>query len=376
MRRAPIYSPSRRRRSGDQTGPVRDGLITAGETARSAEGSDGTGGPRPAASDATAARAASGSDGRPGAVRFAALRAWLARHDRKLLLLGAALMTATALLAYDRWRLLPATPTQDDIDDAVMHTLSKEVLPAQEIRAFQAVIGSVVLVRGDNGEQTATDAGKPRQAPGSDRDRDDKRSERPTDRPFPGDGKNDPRSGPPEVSGIGTGVVLIDRGVILTNMHVVSGAKRITVTFADGTESPARITGLRPEQDLAVLQARTVPEGLRAATVKPSTELQPGERVIAVGFPFGIGPSVSSGIVSGLNREFRSKEGREKLQNLIQFDAAANPGNSGGPLVTMDGSVVGIVTAILNPTEDRVFVGIGFAVPIESAASAAGSSPF
>jgi S1-C subfamily serine protease len=81
-------------------------------------------------------------------------------------------------------------------------------------------------------------------------------------------------------------------------------------------------------------------------------------------------------VISGLGREFRSPEGQRALTNLIQFDAAANPGNSGGPLVTMDGHVVGIVTAILNPNEQRTFVGIGFAVPIENAASAAGMPPF
>jgi len=98
--------------------------------------------------------------------------------------------------------------------------------------------------------------------------------------------------------------------------------------------------------------------------------------VIAVGHPFGIGPSASAGIVSGLKREYRSPEGKRILTNLIQFDAAANPGNSGGPLVTMEGEVVGIVTAILNPTKQRVFVGIGFAVPIENAAQGAGMPPF
>ena len=87
-------------------------------------------------------------------------------------------------------------------------------------------------------------------------------------------------------------------------------------------------------------------------------------------------PSVSGGVVSGLRREFRDPEGNKVLTNLIQFDAAANPGNSGGPLVTMDGNVVGIVTAILNPGEQRTFIGIGFAVPIENAASAAGMPPF
>ena len=85
---------------------------------------------------------------------------------------------------------------------------------------------------------------------------------------------------------------------------------------------------------------------------------------------------MSAGVVSGLKREYRSRKAGQALTNLIQFDAAVNPGNSGGPLVTMDGEVVGIVTAILNPTEQRVFIGIGFAVPIENAAAAVGMSPF
>jgi len=133
---------------------------------------------------------------------------------------------------------------------------------------------------------------------------------------------------------------------------------------------------VRPEHDLAVLQAKKLPDDLQAATLRSTSDLQPGDEVIAVGFPFGIGPSVSSGVISGLRREYRSPQGKRQLTNLIQFDAAANPGNSGGPLVTSDGEVVGIVTAILNPTEEHVFIGIGFAVPIESAAAAVGISPF
>jgi len=113
-----------------------------------------------------------------------------------------------------------------------------------------------------------------------------------------------------------------------------------------------------------------------SASLRSTADLNVGDEVVAVGFPFGIGPSASAGIVSGLAREYRSPEGKRVLTNLIQFDAAANPGNSGGPLVTMDGEVVGIVTAILNPSDQRVFIGIGFAVPIENAASAVGLSPF
>jgi S1-C subfamily serine protease len=157
---------------------------------------------------------------------------------------------------------------------------------------------------------------------------------------------------------------------------VVAGAKRISLTFENGMDSDAVVTGTRPEDDLAVLKAQTIPDDLQAATLQSTSGLSPGDHVTAVGFPFGIGPSVSSGVVSGMGREHRSPEGKRQLTNLIQFDAAANPGNSGGPLVNASGEVVGIVTGILNPTQQRVFIGIGFAVPIENAAMAVGVPPF
>ena len=162
----------------------------------------------------------------------------------------------------------------------------------------------------------------------------------------------------------------------LTNLHVVQGASRITITFHDGLETTASVTGVQPENDLAVLQAHKVPDDLAAAPLRSTQDLRAGDQVVAIGFPFGIGPSASAGVVSGLDREFDPPEGTRPLTNLIQFDAAANPGNSGGPLVTMEGEVVGIVTAILNPTEARTFIGIGFAVPIENAAAAVGMPPF
>jgi S1-C subfamily serine protease len=175
---------------------------------------------------------------------------------------------------------------------------------------------------------------------------------------------------------LGTGVVIIDNGTILTNLHVVWGAKKVRVRFANGHESDAVMVGAMPEHDLAVLKASSLPDDLQSATMRSTGDLQPGDHVIAVGYPFGIGPSASYGVVSGLKREFNAPDGEKTLTNLIQFDAAANPGNSGGPLVTMDGHVVGIVTAILNPSEQRTFIGIGFAVPIENAAAGAGMPPF
>jgi S1-C subfamily serine protease len=171
-------------------------------------------------------------------------------------------------------------------------------------------------------------------------------------------------------------VVIVDSGIILTNLHVVAGAERVEVVFADGLEAEATVVAVRPEQDLAVLQAKTIPDDLVPATLRTTQDLAPGDEVVAVGFPFGIGPSASAGVISGLGREFRSPQGQQVLTDLIQFDAAANPGSSGGPLVTTDGEVIGIVTAILNPNDQRTFVGIGFAVPIESASAAAGLPPF
>ena len=257
--------------------------------------------------------------------------------------------------------------TQEDINAAVLKTLETQVLPSEYARAYEKIEPSVVRVisyvkksrlKDDKESHREHGMAKPKQlgsAPGS----------------------ADPSKDEEEVEhGVGTGVVIIDKGVILTNLHVVSGADRISVVFADGLQSPATITGVQAENDLAVLQASKIPDDLIPATMRSTGDLGPGDKVMAVGFPFGIGPSASGGVVSGLKRAFRSPEGKQEMTNLIQFDAAANPGNSGGPLVTMDGEVVGIVTAILNPTPARTFLGIGFAVPIENAAAAAGLPPF
>lgn len=227
-------------------------------------------------------------------------------------------------------------PTQADIDAAVLHALSERVWPAPSVRAADNIRPSVVRVQAlGQGPQ-----------------------------------------GLESELGVGTGVVVLDHGVVLTNLHVVQGALRLRLLFADGSESDADLTGVRPEHDLAVLQARTVPDDLVAATLSSSHDLRPGDGVVVVGFPFGVGPSVSAGVVSGMGRSFQDPQGGQAMQDLIQFDAAANPGNSGGPLVTHSGEVVGIVTGILNPTNNRTFLGIGFAVPIEHAASAVGQPPF
>jgi S1-C subfamily serine protease len=173
-------------------------------------------------------------------------------------------------------------------------------------------------------------------------------------------------------SGSGSGVVVDDSGTILTCWHVVNNATSITVDFADGTESDASIVSSQPENDLAVLQPQIIPDNLVAATLAGASSLQVGDQVVAIGSPFGISGSLSSGVVSGLGRVFQSPATGQTLTNLIQFDAAVNPGNSGGPLVDRSGAVVGIVSALLNPTDQSFFVGIGFAVTIQTASSALG----
>ena len=244
--------------------------------------------------------------------------------------------------------------TQEDINAAVLKTLETSQLPSAAAKAYDTIIPSVVRVVGYSKNKAGKvakmgNAGKDGQP--AQEDLEDSRS-------------------------VGTGVVIVDKGIILTNLHVVQGADVIHITFADGLTTTASITGMQPENDLAVLQAHKIPDDMIAATMRSTADLRPGDQVMAVGYPFGIGPSASSGIVSGLKRTFKSPDGQQEMRNLIQFDAAANPGNSGGPLVTMDGEVVGIVTAIYNPNQQRTFVGIAFAVPIENAASAAGIPPF
>jgi len=176
----------------------------------------------------------------------------------------------------------------------------------------------------------------------------------------------------------GSGVIVKEDGTILTNFHVVASAAegKLIISFADGSESEGSVIQVMLEKDLAIVRPTKIPDDLQPATLAGGAALQAGDQVVAVGFPFGIGPSVSAGVVSGLDREFRSPDGKRSLRGLIQFDAAANPGSSGGPLVNQRGEVVGIVTAILNPEKSRTFIGIGFATTMESAGSAMGLPRF
>ena len=177
-------------------------------------------------------------------------------------------------------------------------------------------------------------------------------------------------------TGLGSGVIIDRFGDILTSLHVVANASNITVTFVDGTRSPAKMVSSQPEKDIAVLQAQTMPQLFVPAVLGNANSLQVGDDAYVVGNPFGLYSSMSAGVISGFDRSFQPPNTKQVIQGMIQVDAAINPGNSGGPLLNRNGEVVGIVTGIVNPTEESFFVGIGFAVPIDVAAGGAGLPPY
>jgi S1-C subfamily serine protease len=176
--------------------------------------------------------------------------------------------------------------------------------------------------------------------------------------------------------GTGTGVVITDAGEILTAWHVVSEAVTIEVVFADGTRAGAEVVSVDDENDIAVLAPDTLPAVLVPALLGNPAAMRIGSDAYIVGNPFGLVGSLSTGVVSGLERSFRDPETDVVHAGLIQVDAAVNPGNSGGPLLDRAGRVVGIVIALLNPTDQDVFIGIGLAVPIDVAGGAAGLPPY
>jgi S1-C subfamily serine protease len=186
--------------------------------------------------------------------------------------------------------------------------------------------------------------------------------------------QTDRGAGSDDSSGLGSGVIVSEQGAILTARHVVADARTITVAFADGTSSPARLVSEDASHDIAVLSAAQPPSVIVPAVLGATRGLRVGDEAFAVGHPLGLTDSMSAGVISGLNRSVPVPGGKN-LDGLIQFDTAVNPGNSGGPLLNRDGQVIGIVTALANPSEQGFFVGIGFAVPINTAAGGAGSPP-
>ncbi len=180
----------------------------------------------------------------------------------------------------------------------------------------------------------------------------------------------------PGQDALGSGVVVNDSGDILTALHVVANATDIRITFADGTQATGTVTATQPQNDIAVLSADRLPAKIVPAVLGNPGAMHVGDSAFVVGNPFGLYSSMSAGVISGFNRSFTPADGQQPLKGLIQIDAAVNPGNSGGPLLNRDGEVIGIVTGIVNPTQQDVFIGIGFAVPINVAGGAMGAPPY
>ena len=243
-----------------------------------------------------------------------------------------------AFLAFFLYNFLfPANQvTESEVSDAIAGALASATpRPAYSVQVYQAIQPSLVMIESEFGSENSV-------------------SER----------------------GLGSGVIVDDTGNILTSLHVVKDATRIVITFADGTRAEAAIVSEQPESDIAVLQAATMPEMWFPATLGNPGAMQVGDEAYVVGNPFGLYSSMSEGIISGFNRTFQPPNSGQPIEGLIQFDAAANPGNSGGPLLNRSGHVIGIVTGIINPTDESFFVGIGFAVPIGTAAGGIGSPPY
>ena len=349
---------------------------------------------------------------RLGTLLWQKTKAFTSRHDRAVPATMAVLVTLALLGGWRLWHPGPVALTQFDIDNAVKYTLGHTPEPPDNTTIAAATVApSVVRVDGYYSPEHAAEIAKaelaeakklhikppeglkdPTPPPSLKGGKDSRQAQTaPTLPQYPGrqaqntapGGKEPstqtPDGKPPEQhpDTTGSGVVIDEKGDIMTNLHVISATDRWVVTFADGSKSEATMVSSQPENDLAVIRAKVQPDDLKPATLASTRDLYPGDTVVAVGFPFGIGPSVSSGVVAGLKREFEdpTDKAKPKMTNMSQFDAAVNPGNSGGPLVNRDGEVVGIVTAIYNPTGQHVFAGMAFAVPIENAASAVGENP-
>jgi putative serine protease PepD len=170
------------------------------------------------------------------------------------------------------------------------------------------------------------------------------------------------------------GVIVDDMADILTSLHIIDGGSDIKVMFNDGTTSAVEVVARLPDRDIAVLRALAPPAQFQPATLGNPGALRVGDPAFVIGHPFGLTGSLSTGVISGLDRAMIAPNLSQPITGLIQFDAAVNPGNSGGPLVDQNGDVVGIVTGLVNPA-GKVFSGVGFAVTIDSAAAGLGIPP-
>jgi S1-C subfamily serine protease len=264
------------------------------------------------------------------------LRGILTRLRRGLPFGSGVLAALLAIFLYNLFFIKPSQLTVNDVNDSIASAMASATPPAAySAQVYQVIQPSLVLIQVEEKHK---------------------------------DAKSD--------FGLGSGVVVDSFGNILTSLHVVKGASTIKVTFADGTESEATIVNEQPENDIAVIQAYDTPLFVTPAILGNPNSMRVGDEAFVVGNPFGLYSSMSAGVISGFDRVFQLPDSDIAIHGMIQVDAAINPGNSGGPLLNRDGYVIGIVTGIVNPTEDSFFVGIGFAVPIMTAVGGMGSPPY
>ncbi|MBZ0300240.1 MAG: S1C family serine protease [Anaerolineae bacterium] len=271
--------------------------------------------------------------------------------QRVFLFAAGVLAALAALLLVSLLTPTPPQITTRDVENAIAQAMASATpRPAISAQVYEAIRPSLVLIETDPSAGEGAVRYNPRIPIGG------------SLRPVQGDG-------------VGTGVIVNDAGNILTSLHVVASARDIRVTFADGTLATAEIIGTLSDNDIAVLQASPLPEEFVPATLGNPNAMRVGDEAYVVGHPFGLYGSMSAGVISGFDRTYQPPASIEPMQDLIQIDAATNPGASGGPLLNRYGQVVGIVTMLLNPTGQDVFIGIGFAVPITTAGGAAGLPP-
>jgi S1-C subfamily serine protease len=267
------------------------------------------------------------------------VRSWVRRLPlRSLALVGAGvLLTLVFAIAFNALQAPAPRLTQRDVSKIVADAMASATpAPSTAALVYSIIAPSVVLIHTHTDANTDTE----------------------------------------EQDGAGSGTIIDQTGSILTSLHVVTGATSIEVVFPDGTRSSAIISGTMPDKDIAMLIPSNPPLPVVPATMGNPGALRPGDEAVVVGNPFGLRHSVTAGVISGLERNFRLPDTGEIVPGLIQFDAAVNPGNSGGPLLNSAGELVGVVIGLANPTTQTVFIGIGFAVPIDVAASAGGPIPF
>lgn len=256
--------------------------------------------------------------------------------QRMLPFVSGVLATFVALLLYNAFVPKPAPLTVKDVNDTIEQAMAEATpAPAFSSLVYQIIHPSLVLIQVNDEDERGR-----------------------------------------ESNGLGTGVVVNQDGNILTSLHVVTHTDTIQVIFADGTKANAQIIVAQPEHDIAVLAANKLPSVVVPATLGNPNALHVGDEAYVVGHPLGLYDSMSAGVISGFDRSFTPQNSAQKLEGLIQIDAAVNPGNSGGPLLNRYGEVVGIVAGLVNPTEESFFIGIGFAVPINVAGGAAGLLPY